>query len=231
MNRSQSICAILFYLAEPTSLKRLASLLRCREGDIKEALSSLESSLEAVGLRLIQNGEDITLGTAPEAGPLIETMTKEELSKELSKASLETIAIILYKGPVTRSEIDYIRGVNSTFILRNLLVRGLVEKTENPKDQRSYLYKPTFELLEFMGVTKTEELPQYSESMAALEQFIKQKEADTNAETREQAMDSADEEADTAEKDLAAENFSAIEGFSTDEDNQALMGHQNEERA
>ena len=99
---------------------------------------------------------------------LIEKLTKEELMKDLGKAGLETLSIILYKGPVKRSEIDYIRGVNSSFTLRALSVRGLVEKTVDTKDNRRYIYKPSFELLSFMGVKSIEELPDYAEVSSSL---------------------------------------------------------------
>jgi segregation and condensation protein B len=74
--------------------------------------------------------------------------------KDLGKAGLETLSIILYQGPISRAEIDYIRGVNSNFILRNLLIRGLIERVENPHDQRSFLYKPTLELISYLGLSK-----------------------------------------------------------------------------
>jgi segregation and condensation protein B len=101
------------------------------------------------------------LGTAPEASALIEQLTREELSKDLGKAGLETLSIIVYKSPITRADLDYIRGVNSSFILRNLQIRGLVEKITNPADARSFLYRPTFELLQHLGVTRVEDLPEY----------------------------------------------------------------------
>jgi len=88
---------------------------------------------------------------------------KEELNKDLSKASLETLSIILYKNGASRADIDYIRGVNSSFTLRAMAIRGLVEKTIDKKDSRRYIYKPSFELLSFMGVKSVEELPDYSE--------------------------------------------------------------------
>ncbi len=111
------------------------------------------------------------LATAPEAGPLLERIAKEERSKDIGKAGLETLAIILYRGPVTRAEVDYIRGVNSTFILRHLTVRGLVERIPNPEDSRSFLYRPTFELLSFLGITSIEELPEYASIMSQLDEF------------------------------------------------------------
>jgi segregation and condensation protein B len=106
---------------------------------------------------------------------------------------------VLYKGPITRAEIDYIRGVNSNFILRNLQVRGLVEKIDNPADQRSYLYKPTFQLLEFMGVTRLEDLPEYAGTTDQLASFIASKEEEEKTETKESAvMEKEDEDVDDA---------------------------------
>jgi len=122
------------------------------------------------------------LGTAPEMGELIEALIKEELSKDLGKAGLETLSIVLYRGPISRSKIDYIRGVSSTFILRNLLVRGLVERVSNPDDQRSFLYKPTFELLSYLGISRIEDLPEYDAVKQELESFqaVKDVEEKTN---------------------------------------------------
>lgn len=173
---ANTIEAILFYQAEPLTVKRLSALVKRSEQEVHEALTLLEGRLSQTGLRLLTLGDEVALGTAPEASAFIEAITKEELSKDLSKASLETLAIVLYKGPITRAEIDYIRGVNSTFILRNLLVRGLVEKIDNPNDQRSFWYRPTFQLLEFMGVSNISELPEYDATMVALAQFVTAKE-------------------------------------------------------
>lgn len=215
MNIENIIESILFYQAEPISVKRLGDLLKKSEQEIIEALNRLEERLGTTGIRLLRNGNFVTLGTSPESSTLIETITKEELSKDLSKASLETLAIVLYKGPITRAEIDYIRGVNSTFILRNLLIRGLVEKVDNPNDQRSFLYRPTFILLEHMGITKTGDLPEYAETMQALEQFTNQKEEEqkkeevlgTNAETINTKEEDREIEADVLEEDDAGMNY------------------------
>ncbi len=217
MELQKSLSAILFYQAEPMTVKRLAGLLKRSEGDVRDALTTLEETLEKTGIRLLKNGDEVTLGTAPEAGALIEQITKEELSRDLSKAALETLAIILYKGPVMRSEIDYVRGVNSTFILRNLLIRGLVEKIDNPKDQRSFLYKPTFQLLEYMGVARVEDLPEHEATTATLASFVATKEeeqkqterAEADAEKVGEKIDgiTPEEEADVVEIDEAGKNF------------------------
>ncbi len=229
MELANHIQAILFYQAEPLSISRLAKLLKKSEGEVRDAAKMLEDSLSTSGLRLLQNGDNLTLGTAPDASALIEAITKEELAKELSKASLETLAIVLYKGPLARSEIDYIRGVNSTFILRNLLIRGLVEKIENPADQRSFLYKPTFQLLEFMGVAKVEDLENHGDVMTTLSTFVEAKEE--TLEEKEVSENSPDEtvanadntdtelEADIIEEDEAGGNF----------DDEELQEHRNED--
>lgn len=165
--------AVLFWKGEPVSLKKLESILKVPQGEIKDAVGNLKVALEGRGIALLENDGELALGTSPEFGKLIEDLQKEELNKELSKASLETLSIILYKNGASRAEIDYIRGVNSTFILRALSVRGLVEKVSDPKDQRRFIYKPSFDLLSFMGVKNIEELPEWSEVNASLESASK----------------------------------------------------------
>lgn len=90
----------------------------------------------------MENAESVMLATAPEASALIQGIVKEELSRDMGKAASETLAIVLYLGSIARSRIDWIRGVNSTFILRNLMIRGLVERITNPSDERSFYIVP-----------------------------------------------------------------------------------------
>lgn len=161
MNLEQKLEAILFFKGESISIKKLSSILETSEEETKEAIQNLKNNLENRGIVLLEKENEISLGTNPEISTLIENLQKEELNKELSKSSLETLSIILYKNGVSRSEIDYIRGVNSSFILRALSVRGLIEKSLDPKDTRKIIYKPSFELLSFMGVKNVEELPDY----------------------------------------------------------------------
>jgi len=172
----QKLEALLFWKAEPVSFKKLASLLKVDEPTITTALNQLEETLKGRGLSLVRNDEEVMLGTAKELSSLIEELTKEELSRDLGKAGLETLSIVLYQGPISRADIDYIRGVNSQFILRNLLIRGLVERVDNPKDARSFLYKPTLELLSHLGVTKISELPEYEQVKSDIESFRKSQE-------------------------------------------------------
>lgn len=153
--------AVLFWRAEPIALAKLAQILNKKEAEILASLETLEKNLENRGVSLIKKDDEVTLGTNPEVSSLIEKLAKEELSRDLGRASLETLTTILYKQPVSRAEIDYIRGVNSSFILRHLMVRGLIERIANPQDARSFLYRPTFDLLQHLGLTKLEDLPDH----------------------------------------------------------------------
>lgn len=159
----QKLEAILFYKNEPVEIKKLAGFLGVSVEEVREGLNNLQNSLQGRGVCLILTDGEASLATAPQMSTLIEQIAKDEMSKEIGKAGLETLAIILYNNGATRKDIDYIRGVNSTFILRNLSIRGLIDKIENPKDTRSFLYKPSINLLAHMGMTKIEDLPQFAE--------------------------------------------------------------------
>ncbi len=138
---------------------------------VEAGIVELESALKGRGLTLIQTDEEVMLGTSKEMSPIIEQLTKDELTRDLGKAGLETLSIILYQGPISRADIDYIRGVNSQFILRNLLIRGLVERIDNPKDARSFLYKTTLDLLSHLGISKVTDLPEYENVRKDIESF------------------------------------------------------------
>lgn len=170
MELDKKIEAILFWKGEPMSRKRLSEILKVGQTEINEGIEKLKENLNSRGIVFIENNNEITLGTAPEFSDLIEALQKEELNKELSKASLETLSIIVYKNGATRAEIDYIRGVNSSFTLRALSIRGLVEKTIDKEDNRRYIYTPSFNLLSFMGVKSIEELPDFNEINSTIEE-------------------------------------------------------------
>ncbi len=182
MEIEKKIEAILFFKGEPVSLKKLEDILKVSKEEITEALANLKINLENRGIVLIEKEGEVVLGTAPDLSELIENLQKEELNKELSKASLETLSIILYKNGASRSEIDYIRGVNSSFTLRALSIRGLVEKTTDAKDSRRYIYKPSFELMSYMGVKSLEELPDFETINSSIEVAAKNLEEETKNE-------------------------------------------------
>jgi len=161
MNLESKIGAILFYKNEPLEIKKLSNLLNEREENIRDALQNLSNSLEKSGICLVNTETEVSLATAPEMSGFIEQIAKDEMSKDIGKAGLETLAIILYNGPISRREIDYIRGVNSTFILRNLCIRGLIEREPDLKDQRTFRYKGSLALLAHLGIKTTKELPEF----------------------------------------------------------------------
>lgn len=172
MNLESKLEALLFFKGEPITKKKAETTLDCTKGELENALVSLGNVLANRGLRIISNGDEIEMRTAPEMSDLIMKMTKEELVRDLGKAGLETLTIILYKHPIKRSEIDYIRGVNSSFILRNLLIRGLAERiTEREGQGRGFSYKPTVDLLAHLGIAKIEDLPEYEKVKSEFENF------------------------------------------------------------
>ncbi|MDQ5928168.1 MAG: segregation and condensation protein [Patescibacteria group bacterium] len=168
MTPASQLESVLFFKSEPLTAKELAKMLGMSEAEVKDAAESLKTNLQGRGLTLISEGDAYMLATAPEASQLIERITKEELEKDPGKAGMEVLAIILYQGPQTRAQIDHIRGVNSTFALRQLMIRGLLDRIDNPTDQRSFLYKPTLQLLSFLGVSSTSELPDFEKTKEML---------------------------------------------------------------
>lgn len=163
MTLAAQIEAILFWQAEPVTLAYLSKAVGKSEVEVQEALKTLESELVNRGVQLMWKDNEVMLGTTSEASGLIEKLTREALSRDLGKATLETLTAVLYQGPIARARIDYLRGVNSSFILRHLMVRGLIERVPNPQDARSYLYQATFQLLQRLGLSRVSDLPEYSQ--------------------------------------------------------------------
>jgi segregation and condensation protein B len=176
MELESKIEGLLFYKGEDVAVNKLAELLSVTTDEVEIALKKLEESLNGRGLVLVRKDDRVVLGITGELSPLIESIRKDEITKELSKATLETLSIVLYKNGVSRSEVDYIRGVNSSFILRNLLVRGLIEKVIDSKDNRRILYRPTFETLSYMNITSINQLPNYDQVVSSLTGVINQSE-------------------------------------------------------
>lgn len=158
-----AIEAILFAYGEPMGIKKIAKLLKTEEEEIKKGLDELAKNLEqeSRGLKLIFNGNEAQLATKPEFISFLENFIKEEFKENLTPASLETLSLIAYFGPISRVQIDYYRGVNSTFIIRSLLLRGLIDRHPDPQKSNVYLYETSFDLLKYLGVAKAGELPEY----------------------------------------------------------------------
>lgn len=165
MNQLESkIEAFLFLYGEPIKIEKLAKELGVKSGEIKETIKTLGEKLansEDRGLELIVSDDRVQLTTKAELKPLTSKIVAEEMDTPLSPASLETLTIVAYLGPCSRALIEYIRGVNSTFILRSLLVRGLIERKPDPKRTNAFLYQTSFDFLRHIGITSQEDLPDY----------------------------------------------------------------------
>lgn len=162
--RAEAACeAVLFYYGAPLAVPKLAKLLHVTPKECRATLAALSTTLSADparGLTLLMNGDEVTLATKPELKDLVASLMKEEFQESLTPAALETLSLVTYLGPVVRSSVDYIRGVNSSFILRNLLLRGLVERAPAAKGG-GYEYHASMEFLKHMGLTRVENLPDY----------------------------------------------------------------------
>lgn len=155
--------ALLFIYGEPMEVKKAANTLEVKPAEIEEAAKLLAQKLidNKSGLALVWYDGKMQLTTKPEFSLLLEKVVKSELNEALTPAGLETLSIVAYSAPVSRAEIDYIRGVNSTFILRNLLLRGLIDRENDPKRANAYIYKPSFDFLKHIGVSRMEDLPEF----------------------------------------------------------------------
>ncbi|OGZ00785.1 MAG: hypothetical protein A2946_01825 [Candidatus Liptonbacteria bacterium RIFCSPLOWO2_01_FULL_53_13] len=162
-NQFAAFEALLFVHGEPLGIEAVARVLEISEDDARALAHEYGASLEdeARGLMLLSHGDKVQLVTKAKFAQFLAHFVKEELSGDLTPASVEALALIAYLGPVPRSVIDYHRGVNSAFILRNLTLRGLVTRTADPAHQNSYVYEASFDLLKHLGISKKEDLPEY----------------------------------------------------------------------
>ena len=176
-NLTQKIEAILFYLAEPVSVDFLSKTLDVSKDEILKATEGLGQILENRGIKLVFHDNQVVLTTAPEYSLVIEKMVKEERERDLGRAGIETLSIVAYKGPVSKKEIEYIRGVNSQYALRSLLLRGLIERKNNETGERGVGYNITGDALRFLGLSRVGDLPEYEEIKKQLE-VVEEKEED-----------------------------------------------------
>lgn len=162
-----SLEALLFVAERPLSRREIATLAGVDRDTVDARIGDLEVSLAARGIRLVASDDRIELVTAPEAGRLIGRYVGADATR-LSPAALETLAIVVYRQPVTKSAVEQIRGVDSDYTLRALLHRRLIVelgRTETPG--RPYLYGTDFEFLERFGITSLDQLPPLESDVAA----------------------------------------------------------------
>jgi segregation and condensation protein B len=162
--------SLLFIAGSPTPVSHLAQVLRVGESTVEAALATLAATCisEHRGLTLQRKGNHIQLTTVPEASPYIERFLGLDLTTKLSQAALESLAVIAYRQPVTRAQIESIRGVNCDGVMRTLLARGLVEPVGRLEQAgRPFLYGTTFQFLQYFGLESLEKLPLLPEAVAS----------------------------------------------------------------
>lgn len=158
-----SLEALLFVAASPVTVAQLAEALEQKQQEVEAGLKALEATYnQGRGLSLQWHGGRVQLTTAPLMAALVEKFLGLEATARLSRAALETLAIIAYRQPITRPGIDSVRGVNSDGVLKSLLSKGLVQevgRTEGPG--RPILYGTTAEFLQHFGLSSLADLPPY----------------------------------------------------------------------
>lgn len=157
------IQSILFVSAKPVSIKDLAEVLGVDEETVKSAVAEIVAENQNSGIVLLAHNNKLQLSSNPENSQVVKKFLSLELRERLTDAALETLAVIAYRQPISKAEIENIRGVNSQYILRQLLIRGLIEKVESASDRRVQLYRTTLEFMQHLGVKDMKELPEFEE--------------------------------------------------------------------
>lgn len=156
--------SILFVASKPLTAKKIAAVLSVPMPEVEEALQVLQTeyNVENAGIVLLKNNDEYQMVSSPENKEAAENFMKAEISGELTRPQLETLTVVSYCGPITKPELEQIRGVNCGIILRNLMMRGLVKEND---DSANLLpaYEVTMEYLRHIGINSLEELPNYTE--------------------------------------------------------------------
>ncbi|MBI5222644.1 MAG: SMC-Scp complex subunit ScpB [Candidatus Magasanikbacteria bacterium] len=162
MNLNSQIESILFVASKPLTAKQIARAIQQKAADVEMALEDLKAKYNqpASGLRVLHEGDNYQMATNPENSAVVEMFIKDEAAGELTRPQLETLTVIAYRGPITRPELEQIRGVNCAIILRNLLIRGLIDEHDDEKKILP-VYSLSMEAVRHLGVNTVSELPDY----------------------------------------------------------------------
>lgn len=164
MDLAGKIESILFVASKPLSIAQIAKAVGEKKDVVEEAIESLKAKYggSGSGISILHEGDTVQMASQAANAEVVEGFIKDEIAGELTSAQLETLTVIAYRGPITRPELEQIRGVNCAVILRNLMMRGLVEEMDDPKHMM-VAYVASVEALRHMGITATSELPGYEE--------------------------------------------------------------------
>lgn len=156
--------AILFVSPKPLALKALAEVCEVKVGEAEKAIEVLREkySADSSAFVLIDNGKTIALATKPEIAGLVSALTTAEYFGELTRPQIETLAIIAYRQPVAKSELELLRGINCSLILRNLALRDLIIDEKGAVQNEIY-YRLSIEAMKYLGLKNVTELPDYAE--------------------------------------------------------------------
>lgn len=153
--------SLLFVSNKPLSAKQLAKFSGSTEEEVKAALQELAQIRADSGVTLLDTGSEYQFATASENTDIVKDFLNSDLREALTDATSEVLAIIAYRQPISKAEIESIRGVNSQYSLRTLLMRGLIEKIPNPNDARGSFYQITTEFLQQLGLSSIKDLPEF----------------------------------------------------------------------
>ncbi|OGE76290.1 MAG: SMC-Scp complex subunit ScpB [Candidatus Doudnabacteria bacterium RIFCSPHIGHO2_02_FULL_48_21] len=162
MDLKSQIESLLFVAGRPVSLKELHKATGRPEDDIVKVLEELKKAREDSGIIILEQDKKFLMSSNPEHTTAVKEFLNTDLRQKLTDAAIETLAIITYKQPVSRAEIEAIRGVNSQYTIRLLMMRGLIEKAAG-KDARSNYYQTTHEFLQHLGITSIKDLPEFAD--------------------------------------------------------------------
>ncbi len=160
--------SLLFVSSKPLSVKYLTSLLNEPEEDIQNALQQLANDRLEMGVIVLESNGEYQMATAAANSTAVKNFLNADLREKLTDATVEVLAIIAYRQPISKAEIEAIRGVNSQYSVRHLLMRGLIEKIPNPNDSRSVYYQTSTEFLQHMGIASVKDLPSFEELTAQI---------------------------------------------------------------
>ncbi|MFA5134087.1 MAG: SMC-Scp complex subunit ScpB [Patescibacteria group bacterium] len=156
MDLKSKIESLLFISGSPFSLEKIAKFVDAKKDEVETVLKELQEEYKTAGrgIHIAAIEGKYQMVTNPENSKLVEGFLKEEVIGELTRPQLETLTIVAYRGPISKIELEQIRGVNCSLILRNLLIRGLIEQKEDA-------YIITHDFLKYIGLTDTKDLPDY----------------------------------------------------------------------
>ena len=156
--------SILFISGEPVDVSRIVKIVGVEKSEVENAISMLQGEYaDGRGLAIIKKENAVQMTTNAENAEIISDLVKSGMQDGLSRAALETLSIVAYRGPISRVNMEAIRGVNCSFTLRALLLRGLLERMEDSSGGRSYLYKVSFDFLKKLGLDSIEKLPDFED--------------------------------------------------------------------